>query len=92
MSLASFNLEITTLTVSYYVAQDEDVQLLMLQNCRSLTALTYRLTFLAKPRATLPFNSTSLRLASQTISSAPASVRMLPCVPCLQHLTSTSRG
>lgn len=48
---------------------------LELTPCLSLTALTLRLTFMATPWSSLPFNGEIFRLASRIFASAPASLQ-----------------
>lgn len=59
------------------VAADDDIRGLYLQPCTSLIALTVRMSFLAEPWSSLPFNQAIFTVASRIISSAPSSLRTL---------------
>lgn len=60
-----------------FAAYEEDLRRVALDGCTSLRELTLRITFLAEPWASLPFNGTGLDVASRILASAPPTLRTL---------------
>ena len=72
------------------IAQQEDLRQITLSACPSLSALTLRVTLLAEPWASLPFNAIGLRVASRVLASAPARLRVLTIAIALDGDASTT--
>lgn len=76
-TLEHFALDLSRFLAKAPTTHDEDLRRLALDGCGALRALTLRVTFLADPWASLPFNATGLRVAEQVLMRAPPALRAL---------------